>query len=554
MSETPTTLSKEIQIAWICIGLICLIRLLTLGFPGLVDPSDARYAVMAEHMAQGSDWISLKAFERGQLVPYWSKPPLAFWLAVISIKLFGASVWALRLPTFLASLATALLIVRIGRQFFSANVGLLAAAFFLSSGFIFTFSGTVLLDPLLTFFITAAVGELLLLFSNTSTHTTPGNVHRYITAAFFCGFGFLTKGPIAIIFPAMIGFGFVVLYKQYRMLVSPVLLPALVVTLSIISPWLYLHEQANPGFLHYFLLEENFNRFASHTDKLINGTLHASFRGASIVYFLVALLPWGLLGMCTWRWNLSQVKNSKILSALVVWALLPVLFLAAGKQVLIYYVMPFVPPFMLLLAYAYYQYADNHPVVLRRAVRLNAAIVVLVMVASLVLVLQAHRISGASMKFELSVFVVLICLMGGIATRLRQAALVRQSLLLTVLMAFAFGALTICSATQVESKKSTKLLFEFLAEKHLLPSPSLSFFAEVPDSAYHYFYKQYSDRPISSGDIHLLEDGSSALNITGPNVVISRDKNSDRASIYLGQNPQYTVGKWRIYVVQNPAK
>ena len=69
-------------------------------FP-FADTTEQRYAEIARLMAETGDWIT-PWFEPG--VPFWGKPPLSFWAQAASIKLFGVSEFAIRLPAWLATL------------------------------------------------------------------------------------------------------------------------------------------------------------------------------------------------------------------------------------------------------------------------------------------------------------------------------------------------------------------------------------------------------------------------------------------------------------------
>ena len=73
----------------------------------LADTSEPRYAEIARLMAVTGDWVT-PWFEPG--VPFWGKPPLAFWAPALSIKLLGLSEFSLRLPAFAAMLGVLALV------------------------------------------------------------------------------------------------------------------------------------------------------------------------------------------------------------------------------------------------------------------------------------------------------------------------------------------------------------------------------------------------------------------------------------------------------------
>ena len=64
------------------------------------------------------------------------KPPLALWAAAISMRMFGVTELSMRLPSVLFSTASVLVTFGIGYLLFSPSVGLLAAGFHASNGFL----------------------------------------------------------------------------------------------------------------------------------------------------------------------------------------------------------------------------------------------------------------------------------------------------------------------------------------------------------------------------------------------------------------------------------
>src|SRR5947207_7269165 len=75
---------------------------------GRIDAQDeAIYTHGALRMAQRGDWRTPYFLDRYALY----KPPLLYWLAGLSVTLFGASAWALRLPSILAGAGTVCLVV-----------------------------------------------------------------------------------------------------------------------------------------------------------------------------------------------------------------------------------------------------------------------------------------------------------------------------------------------------------------------------------------------------------------------------------------------------------
>lgn len=66
----------------------------------IMDDTEARYAEIARKMVTGGHWI-VPQFDNG--VPFWGKPPLAFWLSAGGIALFGAGEFGPRAPILVLS-------------------------------------------------------------------------------------------------------------------------------------------------------------------------------------------------------------------------------------------------------------------------------------------------------------------------------------------------------------------------------------------------------------------------------------------------------------------
>src|SRR4029077_17810625 len=84
-----------------------------LGAMGLVGPDEPRYASIARAMAETGDWVTPRLYGN----PWFEKPPLYYWGAALSFRLFGVSEAAARLPSavsaLLATLAIAWLALRL---------------------------------------------------------------------------------------------------------------------------------------------------------------------------------------------------------------------------------------------------------------------------------------------------------------------------------------------------------------------------------------------------------------------------------------------------------
>lgn len=108
---------------------------------------EAIYADLARHMVQDGLWlVPHTTYKPGRLPasfgPFLLKPPLSFWLEGLSMKVFGVSEFAARLPSVLAAVATGGLVYYVGRKLYDRRTGLFAGLVFLTTPYLyFGFNG-----------------------------------------------------------------------------------------------------------------------------------------------------------------------------------------------------------------------------------------------------------------------------------------------------------------------------------------------------------------------------------------------------------------------------
>jgi len=98
---------------------------LRLGAVPLSDSDEARYGVSAYEMLHNHSYlVTTYGGER----EYWNlKPPLGYWLIAVSFRIFGATPFALRLPSALCAWATIALTLLAARRWLGRRASLLAA-------------------------------------------------------------------------------------------------------------------------------------------------------------------------------------------------------------------------------------------------------------------------------------------------------------------------------------------------------------------------------------------------------------------------------------------
>jgi len=189
--------ARAVPVNW-HLGLVIFLAVLALSIPQaallpLLDRDEPRFAEASREMVQSGNYV-VPMFNHA---PRYAKPPLIYWCQTVSYRVFGENAFAARLPSLVATAATALLLVTWGMRLGSAQVGV-------GAGLLYAFclqtvqQGRVATaDALLIFFmtLTAFTGWKVL------QPQVPGRVPRICFVVFALGIagGFLAKGPEALL-------------------------------------------------------------------------------------------------------------------------------------------------------------------------------------------------------------------------------------------------------------------------------------------------------------------------------------------------------------------
>lgn len=379
------------QQLWALLAFAYVARLFTLGGYPLTDTTEARYAEIARKMLETGQWIMPQI---DYDVPFWGKPPLSFWLTAISYRLVGVSEFAARIPSLLLSLAICALVYVLGSRRHGVDYGLRASVVVATSLLMMVVTGGVMTDPAMV------LGTTLSMVAFWLAVTTASSLWGYL---FFVGLaiGLLAKGPVAMVLTLLPIAAWVMMTRRVR--VSWQNLPwagGMALTAALVVPWYWAAELHSPGYLHYFLVGEHWERYTvSGWNGDLYGSGHAYPRGTIWLYALLGTLPWS-------PWLLWQVLRRKVhlairplrsndgwLPYLLCWMFAPIVFFTMSRNILPTYVLPGLMGFGLLVAEAWQQRSDQGAStrVQGLAVLTPALVLLLVMVVWPRVGFQSHR-------------------------------------------------------------------------------------------------------------------------------------------------------------------
>lgn len=315
----------------------------TLELRGLFAPDEGRYAQIPQAMLATGDWITprLNGFK------YFEKPPLQYWATAVIYKLFGEDEWTARLWPALVGFLGAGVIAWIGTVSAGRRVGGLAG-FMLATSLGYFLAGQYLtLDMGLTFFLTCA----LAFFIKAQCADLPDPVRArwmlFAWSALACAV--LSKGLVGIVLPGLALGAYMALARDFRPLRSLAVAPGVGLFMAITAPWFLLVQDRNPEFSRFFFIHEHFERFA----------LPGHHRPGPWWYFipvmLAGTLPWTPLVLRAFLGAVRQ-RDSTDRSSLNIDLLLAIsaatilLFFSLSSSKLPAYVLPALPPLVLLAA------------------------------------------------------------------------------------------------------------------------------------------------------------------------------------------------------------
>jgi len=339
--------------AWL-LAAVVFARLASLAFYPLTDATEARYANIARVMLETGDWIT------PQTTPgavFWGKPPLFAWASAASMGLVSVGELGARLPSLVFATMTLLIVygwafgvaARAGRER-PGESGVAAALVSATCFGFFVVSGAVMTDPSLVFATTWALASFWMA-------TIAADSRWRWRFGFFAalGVGMLAKGPVSVVLVAVPIAFWCLLYRRWADLRSLPWLRGTALAAVIALPWYIVAEMKTPGFLKYFVLGENLQRFlVPGWQGDLYGFAHTAPRGFVWLYFATATLPWSLIAVPA-AWTALVRGRKKTPREPAIWflwlaMLSPLVFFSFSAHVIWTYALPSIPPLAVLMS------------------------------------------------------------------------------------------------------------------------------------------------------------------------------------------------------------
>ena len=327
---------------------------------GLVGPDEPRYAAIARDMAATGDWVTPRLF--GQ--PWFEKPALYYWSAALAYRAGFTDETAARLPAAFFALFTTVGIAWLARRFYGRLAALMVLLMLPTCVAMIGFSHAATTDmPFAACLALSMVAAAqMVLPPERASQASPvrdqegqQSVPKFLQqTAWACAWGFflglatLSKGPAAVVLAAGSVALWVLTTRRWRDALGLLHPAGIVCFCATALPWYVLCALRNPRFLRIFLLEHNLQRFAT------NRYQHAQPFWFFAPILLLAVFPWTTLLVVCARDALQANREKRLASSSSVffacWAIFPFLFFSASQSKLPGYILPAVPPLILLIA------------------------------------------------------------------------------------------------------------------------------------------------------------------------------------------------------------
>ncbi|HXA08515.1 MAG TPA: glycosyltransferase family 39 protein [Chthoniobacterales bacterium] len=253
----PPPIRRALLVFLLCLA--ALLHVATSGWGDLYNETDGQYAGAAREMLQSHQYLT----PTNDGIPRLQKPPLLYWAIALSLKAFGLTTAAVRLPIALGTVVAIALTFLIGDRLGGPWRGFLAGLIHLCACGTFLLGRIVMPEPVFSALIAGSIYCAL-----------RGYERRQGRRGWFIGFWFcvalacMTKSLHGLLYPAAILGLLACFYREARLRFRELLRwDGILVFLLLVAPWHLWLEWKHPGFLSQFTAQEWLVHLAGKADQ-----------------------------------------------------------------------------------------------------------------------------------------------------------------------------------------------------------------------------------------------------------------------------------------------
>lgn len=220
-------------------------------FIPLMENDSAQHASMAMRMALNNDFLNIYKGENA----YLDKPHMHFWLAALSMKIFGINAIAYRIPALLCLALGAFSTKKLAQLLYiNSNLGHVAALIFLSSQTIILSAHDVRTDAVLTGFIIFSIWQFIRFIRVKSTISA-------VLAGVAAALAFSSKGLMALVIIGFCVLSYLLYSREWKRFFNVKLIATAAAFVAGIVPVLvaYHHQFGGEG-IRFILFNQSINR------------------------------------------------------------------------------------------------------------------------------------------------------------------------------------------------------------------------------------------------------------------------------------------------------
>jgi 4-amino-4-deoxy-L-arabinose transferase-like glycosyltransferase len=340
----------------------------------LIRAGEARAAEIAREMLERGNFVlpSLNHVVSGESL---TKPPFYHWVLTLTSAPLDWPNWAVRLTSVLASLGAIWMTLLCGSRMFGFRAGVFAALVLSTCIVFLENSSAARMDIFFSFLILSSIYCFWM-----AINSEPGSKWVY---GFYLlsGLGVLTKGPIGILFPALVAILLAWNNPGTRSWSELRLGRGILLFLAVVLPWYTLLYITAPGDLGFnFLFGQLAHWWAGSSNSAASGGKPFHYY---LPHVLVGFFPWSLFlpAALVIGVRAARRENNTAIKSMLFWFLGGLILFSLGGKKAARYLLPIMAPFALIMGF----YLDRiQEGVSRRhgiVIRLSTVLVLLLAVA-----------------------------------------------------------------------------------------------------------------------------------------------------------------------------
>lgn len=239
----------------VLLALAVPVLFLWLGANSIWDANEAFYVDTPRQMVLTGDYITPVFNGANRL----NKPVLSYWIVAGLYRVLGVSVTAERVGIACGVLGIALAAFLIGRALRSTATGVLAALMIVTAPPVVMWGRRIFIDVYITMFMSLVLACFVM------AERDPHHRRRWLLLMYVAmGLGVLTKGPVAIVLPAVVSAIWLTWERRWADVRRMAIVPGLFIVGAIVVPW-YALLYARHGWapITGFFVGENLDRFTT---------------------------------------------------------------------------------------------------------------------------------------------------------------------------------------------------------------------------------------------------------------------------------------------------